>query len=121
MNSKTILFVTVSLAAYGQTPVTLVNFDVTNGVQPYFGSPVQAANGDLYGTTYEGGATAGPDGLVGDGTIFKMTPEGVLTTVHSFEGTDGSLSAGALVQATNGDLYGTTVEGGASGDGTISK
>ena len=43
--------------ASGQTPITVVTFDVTNGLLPYFGDLVQAGNGDLYGTTYEGGKT----------------------------------------------------------------
>jgi len=79
---------------------------------------VQAADGDLYGTTYSGGANGG-------GTIFKITPSGTLTTLYSFCSqsgcTDGEHSRAGLVQATDGDLYGTTVNGGANGDGTIFK
>jgi len=100
--------------ASGQTPTTVVTFDVTNGFLPYFGSLVQAGNGDMYGTTYEGGAN-------NVGTIFKLTPAGALTTLHSFDTTDGSLPAGSLLLATNGDLYGTTWEGGTGGLGTIFK
>jgi uncharacterized repeat protein (TIGR03803 family) len=48
-----------------------------------------------------------------------MMPGGALTTVHSFDGTDGSAPLGALIQATDGHLYGTTYSGGASGCGTI--
>jgi uncharacterized repeat protein (TIGR03803 family) len=108
-----------STIAYGQTPVTLVNFDITNGDFPYFGSLVQATNGYLYGATYEGGANS-------YGTIFKITPGGVLTTLHSFDSTDGANASSGLIQATNGYLYGTTYQGGASsvcpdGCGTIFK
>ncbi len=66
---------------------------------------VQAMNGDLYGTTSEGGVAW--DG----GTIFKITPGGTLTTLHSFCSQSGCTERApraALVQATNGDLYGTT-------------
>src|SRR6202167_3465609 len=98
--------------ASGQTPITVVTFDVTNGLLPYFGSLVQGANGDLYGTTYEGGAN-------NKGTIFKLTPAGALTTLYSFDTTDGSFPAGSLVLAANGYLYGTTWEGGTGTVGTV--
>jgi uncharacterized repeat protein (TIGR03803 family) len=104
---------------------TLHNFDLTDGAGPYAGL-VQAANGNLYGTTLGGGAnyTCGADN--GCGTIFKITPAGVLTTLHSFDSTDGANPGAGLVQAANGDLYGTTLRGGANnicefGCGTIFK
>jgi uncharacterized repeat protein (TIGR03803 family) len=65
---------------------------------------VQATNGDLYGTTSGGGAYS-------FGTVFKMTPSGMLTTIHGFDMTDGANPVG-LIQATNGDFYGTTSQGG---------
>jgi uncharacterized repeat protein (TIGR03803 family) len=73
---------------------------------------VQVTDGYFYGTTNTGGAN-------GDGTIFKITSKGMLTTVHSFDFTDGFGPVGGLVQATNGKLYGTTINGGADGEGTI--
>ncbi len=73
-----------------------------------------APNGDLYGTGDGGGAN-------GDGTVFKITPDGTLTTLHNFDGTDGSNPFGGLVQALNGDLYGITYGGGANGQGTVFK
>ena len=90
----------------------------TDGVNPD-GVLIQATNGDLYGTTFGGGA-------YGLGTVFKITPSGTLTTLHSFDGTEGENPAGGLVQATNGDLYGTTSGGGANttcpgGCGTVFK
>jgi uncharacterized repeat protein (TIGR03803 family) len=75
---------------------------------------IQAGDGNLYGTTSNNGAY----GFYG--TVFQITPEGVLTTLHSFDGTDGRAPWGGLVQAPDGFFYGTTVEGGAYGDdGTI--
>ena len=52
----------------------------------------------------------------GCGTVFKITPQGVLTTLHSFTGTgaEGSGPAGTLMQAADGDFYGTTGGGGTS-------
>jgi len=103
----------------GGTLTTLHSFDVTDGYNPYAGL-VQATNGDLYGATLAGGdLTCGTP--TGCGTIFKITPGGTFTTLHSFDGTDGVNPYGALVQATDGDLYGTTQVGGANGDGTIFK
>jgi len=87
----------------------------TDGDQPWAGL-VQATNGDLYGTTYLGGASD-------NGTVFKITPSGKLTTLYNFcsqsNCTDGANPLAGLIQATNGDLYGTTSGGGADGYGTI--
>ena len=75
-----------------------------------------AANGDFYGTTFLNGA-------YGAGTVFKLTPSGTLTTIHSFceqSGcADGSSPNAALIQAGDGNIYGTTPSGGANGAGTI--
>jgi uncharacterized repeat protein (TIGR03803 family) len=83
-------------------------------------TPIQATNGNFYGTTSGGGANSLPGG-----TIFEMTPEGVLTTIYSFcsqveSGViclDGK-GPDSLVQATDGNFYGTTTLGGAKNAGT---
>jgi uncharacterized repeat protein (TIGR03803 family) len=91
---------------------------------------IQTTNGDLYGTTVTGGSNknvlcsdAVPSG--GCGTIFKLTPKGTLTTVYNFcsmpNCADGAIPAAALIQATNGDLYGTTERGGTGNGGTVFK
>jgi len=109
-----LLLAVATMASLAQTFATLANFDGTNGWDPYYGSLVQATNGDLYGTTGNGGASAAC--ASGCGTIFKITPAGALSTVYSFcsqtNCTDGTTPLGALVQATNGYLYGTTTYGG---------
>lgn len=93
----------------GGTLTTLYSFcsqpNCTDGAGPN-GVLVQGTDGDLYGTTGGGGAS------LGYGTVFKITLAGVLTTLHSFTETDGSVPSGGLVQATNGDFYGTTEYGG---------
>jgi uncharacterized repeat protein (TIGR03803 family) len=66
---------------------------------------VQATDGNFYGTTRYGANQACPSGC---GTIFQLTPAGTLVTVHSFDKTDGGYSQGALMQGTDGNLYGTT-------------
>jgi len=113
----------------GGTLTTLYSFcsqsGCSDGVNPQAGL-VQATNGDLYGTTYTGGANPGPYGF-GYGTVFKITPSGTLTTLYSFCSQsgcpDGVNPQAGLVQATNGDLYGTTVGGGANAiyGGTVFK
>jgi len=82
-----------------------------DGGYPY-AALVQATNGDFYGTTVTG-CNAGE----GISTIFKITPHGTLTTLYSFgDGESPTSQSGALVQATNGGLYGTT-----AGPGTVFK
>jgi uncharacterized repeat protein (TIGR03803 family) len=102
------------------TLTTLYNFcsqaNCADGAGPAAGL-VQATNGLLYGTTSAGGASSECDG--GCGTVFDITPGGVLTTLHSFDGTDGAVPLAGLVQATNGLLYGTTLVGGADNRGTV--
>jgi uncharacterized repeat protein (TIGR03803 family) len=66
---------------------------------------VQATDATFYGITAEGGT-------MNRGTVFKITPEGALTTLHSFDGTHGADPTGALIQANDGNLYGTTQSGG---------
>jgi uncharacterized repeat protein (TIGR03803 family) len=95
------------------TLTTLHSFNGADGGEP-FGALVQATDRNFYGTTLSGGKA-------GAGTIFKITYKGALTTLHSFDPikTKGTASAGALLQATNGNFYGTTSLGGAQDDGTI--
>ena len=98
-----VCFVLYVAAAMGsaQTFTTIANFDLTDGAFPYYGPRVQATNGNLFGTTWGGG-------LNNDGTVFEMTPSGKLTTLHSFNSTDGAFPGAWLIQATNGYLYGTS-------------
>jgi uncharacterized repeat protein (TIGR03803 family) len=86
---------------------------------------VQASNGDFYGTTAGGGMDVGNSpcndtgGIGGDGIIFEMTPGSAPVTLHSFDGSDGATPDSPLVEASDGNLYGTTACGGANGAGTI--
>lgn len=87
-----------------------------DGRAPFLGL-VQATDGAFYGTTFSGGTSPSCPG--GCGTVFKITAGGKLTTLHSFSSIDGARPRSALVQATNGILYGTASTGGAYNSGTV--
>ena len=68
--------------------------------------------GNLYGTTVYGGAS-------GAGTVYKLAPDGTLTILHSFNGSDGYCPFADVLQDSTGNLYGTTPYGGAVGGGVV--
>ena len=68
---------------------------------------VQASDGNFYGTTSAGGNYAGSC-TIGCGTVFRITPNGTLTTLHTFNGADGANPYAGLTQGRDGYLYGTT-------------
>jgi len=88
-----------------------------DGASPFAGL-IQANDGNFYGTTYGGGANR-------NGTVFRITPGGTLTTLYSFcsqaNCADGAGPRGGLIQATDGNLYGTTTYGGNVNYGTVFK
>jgi len=96
---------------------TLHNFGGADGSQPLAGL-AEGSDGNFYGTTNLGGSQ-------NNGTVFKITPSGQFTTLHSFCSkpacADGQNPYAGLIQATDGDLYGTTLSGGSHGDGTVFK
>jgi len=100
---------------------TLYSF--TNGVDgalPQAGLTL-ANDGNFYGTTVEGGTN-------GTGALFRITPAGVFSSLYSFtavpesgDNQDGAYPGGSLIQAMDGNLYGTASAGGANGSGTLFK
>jgi uncharacterized repeat protein (TIGR03803 family) len=89
-----------------------------DGRNPYAGL-IQATDGNFYGTTEQGGVNNCAQHY-GCGTVFKITPSGTLTTLYSFSnGPGGALPDAGLIQARDGNFYGTTSAGGAHGYGTI--
>jgi len=100
---------------------TLYSFTGGNDGEYPYGGLTLGRDGNFYGTTFAGGSDS-------SGTIFKVTPSGVLSTLHTFKGTkDGALPMAPPVQGVDGKLYGTTCQacGGtdplSSGYGTIYK
>jgi len=89
---------------------------VPDGSNPAAGL-IQDSEGNLYGTTELGG---NPANFSGSGTVFKLTPAGNEKVLYTFTGgADGAYPLAALVMDKQGNLYGTTEEGGASGFGSL--
>jgi uncharacterized repeat protein (TIGR03803 family) len=108
-----------TLYAFGT--VTDTNGNPLDGANPYDGL-VQGSDSNLYGTTFGGGTN-------GSGTVFKISTNGVLTSLYSFGGGgDGDYPYAGLVEGSDGNFYGTTESGGTNvggpqggGGGTVFK
>jgi uncharacterized repeat protein (TIGR03803 family) len=100
-----VISVAAVIAASAQTYSTIYSFTGKAGIAP-FASLVQGTDGNLYGTTSEGGTT-------NNGTVFKINPGGKLTTIYSFcpqnQCSDSALPSG-LIQATSGNFYGVATD-----------
>jgi len=85
-----------------------------DGADP-LASLVLGRDGNFYGTTYGGG-------MYSNGTVFKITTNGMMTSLYSFAGpNDGAHPMAGLVQGSDGYFYGTTYNGGTNGNGTVFK
>jgi uncharacterized repeat protein (TIGR03803 family) len=87
----------------------------TDGRYPDLSGVMHDASGNLYGTTQNGGDSND------DGTVFEVGQTGKETVLHRFNGSDGSRPASGVIRDSAGNLYGTTYEGGAFGNGTVFK
>ncbi len=111
------LFCALAISAPAQL-TTLASFNKADGRDPGWpASPfVQGTNGNFFGTTGAGGAND-------EGTVFEMSPAGALVTLYSFCSqpgcSDGAVPNAGLIQATNGNFYGTTSVGGTNNFGTV--
>jgi hypothetical protein len=104
-NAGTVFEIVKTGAGYSSTPITLVNFDNSNGANP-FDSLIADANGNLFGTTSGGGTN-------GAGTVFEIVKAGAgysstPTTLVNFDTTNGLNPQGSLIADANGNLFGTT-------------
>lgn len=106
-----------AVAASAQTFNSLASFDYSDGADASSGL-VQGVDGNFYGETAYGPAAS-------EGTVYKITPEGVVTSLGSFDYADGFDPFGTLVLGTDGDFYGVTTNGGSNycetGCGTVFK
>ncbi len=114
---------TMTVTTGPATELILHSFGATasDGTYPQ-SPPVQGSDGNFYGTTP---ATCGnPCSFpfyTTLGTVYKITPAGDATVLHSFRSSiaDGSAPNGPLIQASDGNFYGTTSEGGSQNEGTM--
>ena len=104
-----VLFAYASASAL--EPQILASLTLPNGVQPQ-GGLILGPDGNFYGTTRDGGSN-------NLGTVFRMTPNGVLTSLFAFNGTNGSAPRAGLALGKDGNFYGTTTLGGSSFFGTV--
>jgi uncharacterized repeat protein (TIGR03803 family) len=107
--------------ANAQTETNLYSFagpPNDDGRGPY-ARLVQGNDGNFYGTTFYGGTNLECGGE-GCGTVFRISPSGSETNLHSFgAANDGSSPVGGLVQGSDGNFYGTTFFGGTYSYGTV--
>src|SRR5580704_6562963 len=122
----TVFEIAKTAGGYASTPTTLASFNGPNGWLPA-ASLFRDANGNLFGTTALGGASI-TAAYVGYGTVFEIVNNGsntapsyasAPTTLVSFNGTDGTGPEAGLIADANGNLFGTTFEGGDRQGGTV--
>ena len=103
---------TASGEAAAQVPVTVLHtFDALTAPRAPYSPLIQASDGNFYGTTASGGTD-------GAGTVYKMTPSGTVTVLHSFNrSTEGSTPFAGLLQAADGNFYGSVSIGPNYSDG----
>src|ERR1035438_2962937 len=98
--TSTLLFAALALPMNAQTFSNLANFTADTGDPDKI--IAQGADGNFYGTTENG------QGAYGNGSIFRVTPDGTVTTVYSFGSNGPGGNKGGLIPARDGNLYGTT-------------
>jgi len=117
--SLALFFGAIGFSVQAQTVAltTMNTFVYSNGANPYAGL-VQDAKGNFYGTTAGGANTSCS---LGCGTVFQVAPSGALTTLHVFSpGADGYYPHASMLLAADGNLYGTTTNGGLSNSSNCS-
>jgi uncharacterized repeat protein (TIGR03803 family) len=113
LSAAALALLPVASRGAGVSVINLHSFDVFfNGEAPS-GSLVQGPNGLFYGTTFEGGSANA-------GVIFDVSSNGAVNTLYTFtNGVDGAFPQAGLFLASDGNFYGTTVQGGTNGTGAL--
>jgi len=113
---------TVFKITAGGVLTTLTSFTEQPGPLNPYTSPIQGMDGNLYGTSPNGGKYAYDECIYGCGTIFEMSPKGTVTVVFNFcpnyHCPSGGEPQAGLIEATDGNFYGTTPYGGPNGGNT---
>ena len=107
-----LFFSLMASASWAQTFTVVGYFGGASGDYPVNVVPAQSIAGSLFGTTSHGGSGY-------EGTIFRITPAGVLSSVANFDDTNGCCPTAGLVLATDGNFYGTSYGGGSADAGTV--
>ncbi len=108
------------VSAMGKETVLYSFTGGADGAYPY-GGVIRSRKGDLYGTTLLGGDKYCRHRQGGCGLVFRLDAAGKKTVLHRFRGypADGATPYGTLIQDNDGNLYDTTLTGGASHSGTV--
>jgi uncharacterized repeat protein (TIGR03803 family) len=109
-----IIFALAIGTATGQTVSEVADFSDAIGCSPVFTTIAQGRDGNLYTTLPYCDSN-------NNGSVVKITPQGTLTVLYSFDGTHGSLPFSGLTLGSDGNFYGTTWGGGSANGGTIFK
>ncbi len=122
--ASALLLIFAAAESQAQTFTVLHNFTGgADGAYPYAGLTMDQA-GNFYGTTANGGNTAGDCVFNGCGTVFKLKRAGsgwILSPLYSFSGPDGNSPQAGVIIGPDGSLYGTTIYGGTANAGTVFK
>ncbi len=108
-------------ASAAPTETVLYSFSGTFDGNGPGGGLIADSSGNLYGTTAFGGTSGIVCSGATGGVVFKLSPGGTETVLHSFTGGDGCEPRAGLIADSSGNLYGTTAGGGASGNGVVFK
>lgn len=108
------VLVGASLPSFAQSYTDLYDFNTADPTFFDSGRLAQGRDGNFYAESANGGTSA-------LGAVFKLTPSGTLTTIHSLTQADGSNPHGGMTLGLDGNLYGDTVTNGTNGSGTIIK
>lgn len=115
-----VLLLTTAVSCAAQSEINLYDFGLGSDPHAPLAGIVRDSEGNIYGTTFDGGFMSKWRCTLGCGSVFKLSPDGTFTVLHTFKALhDGANPYGTLFLDERGNLYGTTIAGGDDGNGTI--